>query len=1584
MTASSSACFFSVDTHIKSTFYEQLQEWHIRTIEKVIKLRSSQNNNNGNAGGPNNNGGQNNPLAGFRKTDFDVFPGFKPALEACLLQWDDYPIPGVTDRNSSSRRWLCPCVHAAQNSSTTGVKDVSGSKDAVVSSTLPKGSAPVASTSSSSNNTSVGPSSSCGPLKGCLRGRGRSVDIGPCSEWRVTPSNGKVAFGPVDSKTSNNCSTVVLNSILKKTNSRTESEHQPDDEGLKMKELPERSDEKQKKSPKFSIEPNLSMSLDSNRSSFSSEGFCETSETEALEGPDSGKACPSSSSASTHHQNVVSNDLIIEKEASAGCLKEQPTELLEGTSSLTVVQLESSSSESKVCDNQKIVPSSSSSPHNRQLKSETTTNHDKMTPQNSSQEASSSTTPKSASLGTVTKKKGNSGSQSNDPLSSDLVIKRIEDPLEILFARAEALHAHGLTREACRLAVHLAEEMLSNPPNLVVDMPNPPTRGKRGRRFNPICHQISLLASTTLSKAAFLCSVLSENLDHHHLAFRIGLFGLEMARPPASTKALEVKLANQEQDLVVLLKRIPLESKKLEVLKEKASQLRDGQLKSRGEALLPLMLASYIFESLLLNPQNRVSPGTSILGFEAAVAALGLKANVSEAEHPLLCEGTRRQRGELALMLLVFYKDDQEKLSKIMDRLLDKDVHQMYKNPTNEYSNGEQASPSSTAVSNEPSTSASVTSPQGTFAPSETSSTSDTKTLTPSVTDRNGESLSSSNSDGSLESRDQVLPAVGAEGGLSCTYPRTPSEVPLVARQERRPSDGDRSEGASSPGWDEDYKQWEARFRCTNLKTAKKHSVGMASIDSSAPETTSSDNSPTIVRRTLWMRGPGATGPPSDSGSSGESSDSFGSGSSADRIPKLPGKGPAVNSAPNGAGPSSMNVPLAVATGANLASVANRLAGVNISGGDPISGSPKGAMQSPGGQASPPAVSSNNGSPGTNQPTPNSIVSPPASSAPNAQLTPTTQTSALKAATRFKGKRIYPSIPNQPSEASAHFMFELAKTVLTKAGGNSSTAVLFTQPASNQSHRGPHRALHMCAFQIGVYALGLHNAVSPNWLSRTYSSHVSWITGQAMEIGASAICFLIETWEGHLTPSEVCELADRASQNRDPAMVRAAGRLALSCLPHAHALNPNEITRALVQCKEQSNELLEQACLAVESAAKGGGVYPEILFEVARKWYELYEESLQGSPAASRNGNGPHGNNNRNRVQASVGEFQVPAAGNNNNVVAGIGNGNNVMNIGGNNLQNEMNQNEPQNAQYNIGQNIPHPVPVSAAVSMAQPLHQISMMQAAAQAPPYGLPQATTSYPYGFYPAIPFAPQPQLAFNPGAYQIPGHHSSGGMNPYQYSTAYHYPNVTATTATALVTASAAAAAAALQPGTMRSMTIPAGAMFPGQSLIHSNVVVTQAAAIAQSRYQTMQHHAAITAQMAGMGPSGGHGQHYHHHHQMHGPSVSGAPLMSMAGHVFSHPHVNPVGLGHFHPGMIGAQHPQHVVHHQPQPLQQLNQRQLAFLLSAYRVGMLAMETLARRVHDDRPQTKYARNPSYGEDVKWLLNCAMKLGKIIVLI
>lgn len=59
-------------------------------------------------------------------------------------------------------------------------------------------------------------------------------------------------------------------------------------------------------------------------------------------------------------------------------------------------------------------------------------------------------------------------------------------------------------------------------------------------------------------------------------------------------------------------------------------------------------------------------------------------------------------------------------------------------------------------------------------------------------------------------------------------------------------------------------------------------------------------------------------------------------------------------------------------------------------------------------------------------------------------------------------------------------------------------------------------------------------------------------------------------------------------------------------------------------------------------------------------------------------------------------------------------------------------------------------------------------------------------------------------------------------------------------------------------------------------------------------------------------------------------------------------------------------------------QTLTPTQLNFLLAAYRVGIVALETLGRRAHDDRPQARYSRNPPYGDDVKWLLSVAKKLG------
>lgn len=73
-------------------------------------------------------------------------------------------------------------------------------------------------------------------------------------------------------------------------------------------------------------------------------------------------------------------------------------------------------------------------------------------------------------------------SQSTSTASASTVLGNLmktEDPWDILFARAEGLYAHGHTREACILGVQLGEELLANPPNLMIDEPPAPVKRKR-------------------------------------------------------------------------------------------------------------------------------------------------------------------------------------------------------------------------------------------------------------------------------------------------------------------------------------------------------------------------------------------------------------------------------------------------------------------------------------------------------------------------------------------------------------------------------------------------------------------------------------------------------------------------------------------------------------------------------------------------------------------------------------------------------------------------------------------------------------------------------------------------------------------------------------------------------------------------------------------------------------------------------------------------------------------------------------------------------------------------------------------------
>ena len=59
-------------------------------------------------------------------------------------------------------------------------------------------------------------------------------------------------------------------------------------------------------------------------------------------------------------------------------------------------------------------------------------------------------------------------------------------------------------------------------------------------------------------------------------------------------------MAYQESELLTLLKKIPLGPAELTALRERAEQLKEGTIKTRGDALLPIFLASFIFDALCL------------------------------------------------------------------------------------------------------------------------------------------------------------------------------------------------------------------------------------------------------------------------------------------------------------------------------------------------------------------------------------------------------------------------------------------------------------------------------------------------------------------------------------------------------------------------------------------------------------------------------------------------------------------------------------------------------------------------------------------------------------------------------------------------------------------------------------------------------------------------------------------------------------------------------------------------------------------------------------------------------------------------
>lgn len=497
----------------RDLLHAQFTTWHLKIIDRVTKCTVASSSHNSRQ--------QQN-----MRNDTELFSGFKPAIEACYLDWEDYPIPGVTHTQDTNPMYHCPFACFKSESKADGGITIHSSQ-AILQNNV-KQFHSQAHPPNHHHHHPVGPLTSAASAAAQKANRHRS-SYASSSQNSQSSSDSVNNLDPVNLNLANDSK---RNDDFGGNRSSVSSEGfcENEDEIDEPKLLHKSQDD--------------SMALAAGCSNKNDERvvtFNVNSLTNDLISPSSSNSLSSTSSILSQKKNVA-NDFDNQASTSRSVIEVEKVSNLDGEN----LRRENSRRSSKD-------DSSSDSLINEDLEQKGDADVIQMP---SVQVIDRPHIFHSTPPMTITNIETRMQMFSN--------LKPTEDAWDILFARAEGLHAHGHGREACILAVRLAEQMLAHPPNLMIEIPPPPKR-KGKKHINPISHQVSVLASATLSKSAFLCTVLADNSEHYHIAFRVCLFGLEMPRPPASTKPLEVKLANQESDLLALLKKIPLGAMELKV-----------------------------------------------------------------------------------------------------------------------------------------------------------------------------------------------------------------------------------------------------------------------------------------------------------------------------------------------------------------------------------------------------------------------------------------------------------------------------------------------------------------------------------------------------------------------------------------------------------------------------------------------------------------------------------------------------------------------------------------------------------------------------------------------------------------------------------------------------------------------------------------------------------------------------------------------------------------------------------------------------------------------------------------------------------
>lgn len=298
------------------------------------------------------------------------------------------------------------------------------------------------------------------------------------------------------------------------------------------------------------------------------------------------------------------------------------------------------------------------------------------------------------------------------------------DALDARFLRVEAYGTHGYRADAIQHALQVIEYLIdslteqSNDFRNVHGVENEPSTSKQSSssssstvsddvtvadRDEEIARGCKFLA--TMEKILYITKVLKDNQNLQQIVFDISMRCLTITKYPFFTKNHQIMFTYLETEFVGILDQIwqtvPMSDTQIRKIRERASEIIESDSGNNGE-LPPIAMTKFLFLALYWTeppstsirpvPAQSVPPTASPalqhnrrllnstdsdLALHVSLHIIGCRPYISD-RYILHWETIRREKSELTSMLLVRYKDSQEKCALVIDRILDPKLHRMY------------------------------------------------------------------------------------------------------------------------------------------------------------------------------------------------------------------------------------------------------------------------------------------------------------------------------------------------------------------------------------------------------------------------------------------------------------------------------------------------------------------------------------------------------------------------------------------------------------------------------------------------------------------------------------------------------------------------------------------------------------------------------------------------------------------------------------------------------------------------------------------------------------------------------------------